>query len=85
MAFDRVDHDISLQKLELYGIQDNMLEWFKDYLSNRVQYVNYNGVKSMRDIIKCEFHKDPYLGLSCFYVYQYFMSSFTILFAYLIC
>ena len=48
-AFDTVDHDISLQKLTLYGIQDIMLKWFKDYLSNRVQYVTYNGMKSMRE------------------------------------
>ena len=30
-AFDTVDHDILLQKLTLYGIQDIMLKWFKGF------------------------------------------------------
>ena len=86
-AFDTVDHDILLQKLTLYGIRDIMLKWFKDHLSNQVQYVTYNGIKSMREKTTwcVEFHKHPYLGLSYFYVYQWFMSSDRILFASLIC
>ena len=38
-AFDTVDHDILLQKMDKYGICGVELQWFKDYLSNRMQYV----------------------------------------------
>ena len=45
-AFDCVSHDILLNKLYAYGIRDNLMQWFKSYLSDRLQYVSYNGIKS---------------------------------------
>ena len=36
-AFDSVDHDLLLQKLARYGVQDRELKWFKNYLSGRQQ------------------------------------------------
>ena len=38
-AFDTVDHKILTKKLELYGIKDCNLIWFKNYLSNRKQFI----------------------------------------------
>ena len=32
-AFDTVNHDVLLQKLSMYGVQNIDLEWFRDYLS----------------------------------------------------
>ena len=36
-AFDTVDHDILIKKLEFYGIKNNTLRWFISYLSHRKQ------------------------------------------------
>ena len=41
-AFDLVDHQILLSKLELYGINDEALLWFDTYLAHRRQQVSIN-------------------------------------------
>ena len=39
-AFDTVDHDILLSKLECYGVCDESLPWFKNYFTGRRQFVH---------------------------------------------
>ena len=41
-AFDIVDHSILLKKLKLYGVTDRNHSWFKNYLSNRKQFIQIN-------------------------------------------
>ena len=42
-AFDKVEHNILLQKLHNYGIRGNLYEWIKAFLSNRTQTVVVDG------------------------------------------
>jgi Reverse transcriptase (RNA-dependent DNA polymerase) len=45
-AFDTVQHDILLRKLQKFGVTGSALAWFTSYLSNRSQCVDINGTLS---------------------------------------
>ena len=42
-AFDIVDHSLLLKKMDLYGFDQESLEWIQSYLSGRSQCVSING------------------------------------------
>ena len=52
-AFDIVNHDILLAKLEFYGVRGVALQWFKSDLSCSTQFVQYNGYNSSSKYVKC--------------------------------
>ena len=52
-AFDTVDHQILLAKLNHYEIRGVSNDWFKSYLPNRNQYVSINGYESGLVAINC--------------------------------
>ena len=61
-AFDTVDHSILLEKLESYGFRNTANLWFKNYLSDRQQYVSINGVESDKVKIVCGVPQGSVLG-----------------------
>ena len=68
-AFDTVDHDILCKKLELYGIQQRELSWFRSYLSNRKQFCRVNGVDSNIEDIEVGVPQGSCLGPLLFLIY----------------
>ena len=62
-AFDTVDHNILLQKLYHYGVQDFDLKWFGSYVSNRKQFTRIDGVDSSIQNINIGVPKARVLGL----------------------
>ena len=45
-AFDTVDHNILLEKIQHYGIRGIAHQWFKSYLENRKQFVSISSAES---------------------------------------
>ncbi|CAH4037052.1 unnamed protein product [Pieris brassicae] len=45
-CFDRIDHDILLNKLTFMGIHANLHRWFKSYVDSRSQAVVLQGYTS---------------------------------------
>ena len=69
-AFDTVNYEILLTKLEHYGIRGIALEWFKNFLTNRKQIVKYKQKKSESLTIKCGVPQGSILGPLLFLIYM---------------
>ena len=68
-AFDTVDHEILLHKLEYYGIRGIANIFFRSYLTNRRQYTVMNGIKSDLRTVSCGVPQGSVLGPLFFLLY----------------
>ena len=74
-TFDTLSHEILCNKLNHYGIRGIALEWIRDYLSNRKQYVIYNNVKSPIENVVIGVPQGSILGPLVFLLYVNDMSN----------
>ena len=57
-AFDTVKHQVLISKINNYEVKGRNLSWFKSYLENRKQYLNYiNDITNLAEF-KCGVPRD---------------------------
>ena len=84
-AFDTVDFEILLKKMEHYGFKGISNLWFKNYLYGRLQSVSIEGVNSPTKTMLCGVPQGSVLGPLLFLIYINDLPNsidfFTLLFA----
>ena len=68
-AFDTVDHNILLSKLERCGVRGTALKWFQSYLYGRKQVCRINNTESSKTNLHCGVPQDSNLGPLLFLIY----------------
>ena len=68
-AFDTVNHQILLRKLEYYGLRSRPLQLLASYLRNRLQYVSIGNVTSCAVVSNISVPQGSILGPLLFLVY----------------
>ena len=68
-AFDKVDINILIAKLERYGLRGKVLNWIRCFLTDRYQTVVVDGTKSSRERVRSGVPQGTVLGPPLFIVY----------------
>ena len=69
-AFVTLNHNTLLDKLYHYGIRETALCWFKDYLTNRQQYLEIDDTASDKRVITTRVPQGSILGPLLFLIYM---------------
>ena len=77
-AFDTVDHEILLHKLQSYGITETFLSIIDSYLSNRYQCVEINNTKSSLKQISIGVPQGSILGTFSSHFFSFFLSMISL-------
>ena len=68
-AFDVINHNILIRKLDHYGIRGIAKTWMVNYLTNRKQYVEFGEEKSDHCILQCGVPQGSILGPLLYLIY----------------
>ncbi|CAB4039453.1 Hypothetical predicted protein, partial [Paramuricea clavata] len=68
-AFDTIDHDVLIHKLKHYGVSNESLLWFKDYLCAGKQFVTIDSHRSEELDIACGVPQGSIIGPLLFIIY----------------
>ena len=68
-AFDTLDHEILLKRLQWYCFRAKALQLFRNYLSQRTQLIEVNNVKFKENVIRCGAPQCSVFGSLLFLLY----------------
>ena len=68
-AFDTLDHDVLLKRIECVSFKKTVIKWFKSYLSNRKFFVSVEGVFSEEGLLTSRVPQGSILGPLLFLFY----------------
>ena len=68
-AFDTVNHNILYSKLHHYGIRGVVLDWFRSYLTNRINSMCIQGIDSAESDINMGVPQGSIVGQTLFLLY----------------
>ena len=69
-AFDTINYSILIHRLQYYGIRGTSLNWFKSYLYNRKQYVEFEHSTMVHSTIYTGVPQGSILGPLLFIIYM---------------
>ena len=72
-AFDTVDHEILISKLDFYGVRGTALSWYRSFLSDRSQFVSISSINSKTKHIPHGVPQGPPKTLFLDHYYFFFM------------